>query len=145
MKKLLLATALLALIGCDEANVADTQTDTTTESAVQAEVPEEVIEVTAEELWAAYDKNELAGDKAYKDKTLIVTGVLNSIESGLGDTPYLTLKAGDEYNFNTPQAHFNKSETDSLIALSKGENVTLKCTGNGEVMGSPMLSDCTLV
>lgn len=145
MKKLLLAAALVALVGCDDATVADTQADTATEATTQAAAPEEVVEVTAEELWATYDKNELAGDKAYKDKALVVTGVLDSIESGLGDTPYLTLKAGDEYNFNTPQAHFDKSETDSLVSLSKGESVTLACTGDGEVMGSPMLSGCTVV
>lgn len=141
MKKIILAVAVLALAGCDD-------TTTTTQSDAVTEAPaasEEVAEVTAEELWAAYDKNELAGDQAYKDKTIVVTGVLDSIESGLGDTPYLTLRAGDEYNFNTPQAHFDKSETDSLVTLSKGESVTLRCKGDGEIMGSPMLSNCTIV
>lgn len=141
MKKILLAVAVLALIGCDDTTTT-AQSDTATEAPA---APEEVIEVTAEELWAAYDKNELAGDQAYKDKTIVVTGVLDSIESGLGDTPYLTLRAGDEYNFNTPQAHFDKSETDSLVTLSKGESVTLRCKGDGEIMGSPMLSGCTIV
>lgn len=141
MKKILLAVAVFALVGCDDTTTT-TQPETTTEAAA---APEEVVEVTAEELWAAYDQNELAGDKAYKGKTLVVTGVLDSIESGLGDTPYLTLRAGDEYNFNTPQAHFDKAETDSLISLSKGETVTLRCIGDGEIIGSPMLSDCTIV
>jgi hypothetical protein len=140
MKKILLAVTVLALMGCD-----DTTTTAPSETANDAPAaPEEVIEITAEELWATYDKNELAGDQAYKDKTLVITGVVDSIESGLGDTPYLTLRAGDEYNFSKPQAHFDKTETDSLVTLSKGDNITLKCKGNGEIMGSPMLSDCTM-
>ena len=141
MKKILLAVTVLALMGCD-----DTATTASSETANDAPTaPEAVIEITAEELWATYDKNELAGDQAYKDKTLVITGVVDSIESGLGDTPYLTLRAGDEYNFSTPQAHFDKTETDGLVTLSKGDNITLKCKGNGEIMGSPMLSDCTIL
>ena len=142
MKKIFLATILVALVGCDDAN---TETNVATESNTQSEAPVETIEVTADELLKAYKENELAGDKAYKGKNLIVTGILDSIESGMGDSPYLTLKAGDEYEFNTPQAHFQKSETDSLIELKKGESVTLHCIGNGEIIGSPMISDCKVV
>lgn len=157
MKKLLLALGVLALIGflfnnIDTSNTpaapeAQAETQAATESAevVTPEPEEEVIEVTADELLAAYKENELAGDKQFKGKTLIVTGVLDSIQSGFGDTPYLMLKAGDEYEFNMPQAHFNASETDSLVALKKGESIQIQCVSDGEMMGSPMLKDCKVV
>lgn len=157
MKKLLLALGVLALIGflfnnIDTSNTpaapeAQAETQAATESAevVTPEPEEEVIEVTADELLAAYKENELAGDKKFKGKILLVTGVLDSIESGMGDTPYLLLKAGDEFEFSMPQAHFDKSETDSLVALRKGERIKIQCVGNGEVIGSPMLKDCKVV
>lgn len=159
MKKLLLALGILALIGflfnnIDTPNTpaapqAQAEAQTATESAEvvtpEPEPQEEVIEVTADELLAAYKENELAGDQKYKGKTLLVTGVLDSIQSGMGDTPYLLLKAGDEFEFSMPQAHFDKSETDSLVALKKGESIQIQCVSDGEMMGSPMLKGCKVV
>lgn len=156
MKKLFLVAGLLVLSACSDNTATvpqDVQADASQETVVTAEtevVPEaepveEVIKVTADELLAAYKENELAGDKQFKGKTLIVTGVLDSIQSGFGDTPYLMLKAGDEYEFNMPQAHFDASETDSLVALKKGESIQIQCVSDGEMMGSPMLKDCKVV
>ncbi len=148
MNKILLAAALLALVGCSDNSTvtADTPVETeATEVAAQPEIVVETVEVTADELLAAYKENELAGDQKYKGKTLVVTGVLDSIQSGIGDAPFLLLKAGDEYEFNMPQAHFDKSETDSLVALKKGESITVQCVSGGEVMGSPMLNECKVI
>lgn len=147
MKKIFLAAALLALVGCSDNSTSAPETQAATESAevVTPEPKEEVIEVTADELVAAYKENELAGDQKYKGKTLLVTGVLDSIQSGIDDTPFLLLKAGGEFEFNMPQAHFAKSETDSLVALKKGESIKIKCVSDGEMIGSPMLKDCKVV
>ncbi len=148
MNKILLAAALLALVGCSDNSTvtADTPVEAeTTEVAAQPEIIVETVEVTADELLAAYKENELAGDQKYKGKTLVVTGVLDSIQSGIGDAPFLLLKAGDEYEFNMPQAHFDKSETESLVALKKGESITVQCVSSGEVMGSPMLNECKVI
>lgn len=157
MKKLFLVAGLLALSGCSDNSTAtepqdaqiETQQETVAnpEAEVVAEVEpaEEAINVTADELLAAYKENELAGDKQFKGKTLLVTGVLDSIQSGVGDSPFLLLKAGDEFEFNMPQAHFDASETDSLIALKKGENIQIQCVSDGEMMGSPVLKNCKVV
>lgn len=147
MKKLLLAAALLALVGCSDnsATTPDTQVATESAEVVTPEPVVETIEVTADELLDAYKENELAGDKKYKGKTLVVTGVLDSIQSGMGDTPFLLLKAGDEFEFNMPQAHFDASETDSLVALKKGESIKIQCVSDGEMIGSPMLKECKVV
>lgn len=155
MKKLLLGLGILAFIGLLFNSIATPNTSVAPDAQAQAvtesdevATPEpvvETIEVTADELLAAYKENELAGDQKYKGKTLLVTGVLDSIQSGMGDTPYLLLKAGDEFEFSMPQAHFDKSETDSLVALKKGERIKIQCVGNGEVIGSPMLKDCKVV
>ena len=150
MKKLFLVAGLLVLSACSDNTATapqDVQADASQETVVtpETEPAEEVLNVTADELLAAYKENELAGDKQFKGKTLIVTGVLDSIQSGFGDTPYLMLKAGDEYEFNMPQAHFNASETDSLVALKKGESIQIQCVSDGEMMGSPMLKDCKVV
>ena len=146
MKKLFLVAGLLVLSACsDNATTTPQENVAETEVASEAAPVEEVINVTADELLAAYKENELAGDKQFKGKTLLVTGVLDSIQSGIGDSPFLLLKAGDEFEFNMPQAHFNASETDSLVALKKGARIQIQCVSEGEMMGSPMLKDCKVV
>ncbi len=146
MKKLFLVAGLLVLSACsDNATTTPQENVAETEVASEAAPVEEVINVTADELLAAYKENELAGDKQFKGKTLLVTGVLDSIQSGIGDSPFLLLKAGDEFEFNMPQAHFNASETDSLVALKKGARIQIQCVSEGEMMGAPMLKDCKVV
>ena len=147
MKKLFLVAGLLVLSACTDNATTPQENVATTETEVASEAApvEEVINVTADELLAAYKENELAGDKQFKGKTLLVTGVLDSIQSGIGDSPFLLLKAGDEFEFNMPQAHFNASETDSLVALKKGARIQIQCVSEGEMMGAPMLKDCKVV
>jgi hypothetical protein len=42
------------------------------------------------------------------------------------------------------QARFSKEYSDSTAALAKGQVVTVACTELTEVIGSPILSDCTM-
>ena len=81
----------------------------------------------------------------FKDKNLIVTGKIESIESGIADMPYIMLKAGGDMEFMKPQAHFNKEDTPVLAKLKKGQAIKLQCVGNGEVGGMPMLKDCKVL
>lgn len=97
---------------------------------------------TAEGLEKTYSDNELRGDKKFKNKEFRVNGVVGSIESGLGDKPYIVFKTK---SFNSPQAHFVKSEEDKLIDLNKNQKISLICTGDGEIAGTPILKKCRFV
>ena len=146
MKKLALLLLPLMLQACGEqptnSNNTASTTATTTEAATPTETP---ITVTADELLKGYKENELAGDQKFKDKNLIVTGKIESIESGSADMPYIMLKAGGDMEFMKPQAHFNKEDTPVLAKLKKGQAIKLQCVGNGEVGGMPMLKDCKVL
>ena len=148
MKKLALLILPLMLQACGEqptnsnTTAATTATTTTPEAATPTETP---MTVTADELLKGYKENELAGDQKFKDKNLIVTGKIESIESGIADMPYIMLKAGGDMEFMKPQAHFNKEDTPVLAQLKKGQAIKLQCVGNGEVGGMPMLKDCKVL
>lgn len=146
MKKLALLMLPLMLQACGEqptnSNTTASTTATTTEAATPTETP---MTVTADELLKSYKENELAGDQKYKDKLLIVTGKLDSIQSGIGDSPFILLKAGGDMEFNKPQAHFDKSQSADLAKLKKGTAIKIQCTGNGEIAGAPMLKDCKVL
>ena len=101
--------------------------------------------VPAETILKTYSENEVRGDKHYKDKKFIVTGMIKGIDSGFGDEPYITFTTKNKYSFNTVQARFKKSEQDKLVDLNKGQKIEIYCTGAGEITGSPMLKNCEFV
>lgn len=89
----------------------------------------------------AYGANQVAGDQKFYGKLLWVTGTIRSINSGIGNTPYLV--AASQNNFLGPQLHFASGEDIARIAkLTKGEKISLFCVGSGSMAGTPMLKDC---
>lgn len=98
----------------------------------------ETVAVTAEALGDAYAANEVAADQLYKDKLLAVTGVIESIQSGLGGEPFVVLKT--KQMFQGAQVHGLTKEV--AAALKKGDDLSVVCTGGGEAIGAPMLNKC---
>lgn len=98
------------------------------------------IAVTSDEVLKTYTENEARADKYYKGKSLIVSGVVGGIKSGINDEPYVVFKAKNM--FQAPQARFLESENDKVIELNKGNKVSLLCLGAGEVGGTPTFKDC---
>lgn len=102
------------------------------------------VSVTADALLAAYKENEIAANQKYKDKRLLLSARIASIEADIGDDPYLVLSAGSEFEFNRPHARMARSEAASAAALKKGQKITLLCIGASEIAGTPMLDDCSI-
>ncbi len=94
---------------------------------------EEVIEITAQQLYSDYDANEIAADQKYKGKLLKVTGVINSIGTDILGDPYIVLTGGGEYEVWGVQCTFpnTKSWKDKIATMEKGEtwHIKGKCTG----------------
>jgi len=106
------------------------------EAAPQANV------VTPEQLRAAYERNEVAAQEQYGAKFLRMTGVLHSIELDLTDDPTLSFETGQPYE----QVNVNLAEgqKDAAMKLGKGEKATVLCGKISEVLGTPVLGDCTI-
>lgn len=110
--------------------------------------------VSAQDVAKTYEENEAAGDQKYYKKQLVVDGVVDAINSGLGNEPYVLFRSPNM--FQHPQAQFgssvlasltssptNPSETELRIAgLKKGQRIVLVCNGGGSVAGTPMFNDC---
>ncbi|OTA20145.1 hypothetical protein Xbed_01619 [Xenorhabdus beddingii] len=103
----------------------------------------DAIFVTARELQKNYAANEARGDKTYKDKDMIITGIVSSIDSSLGDIPIVTLKTNDM--FSSVHVRFKKQYRDIAIDLNKNQKVTFFCKGDGVIIGSPTVSQCAPV
>lgn len=136
------ALVVIGLFAGGNESTTQKQDESTTEKVVVVE--EAPIQVKASELLNAYKNNEIAANQQFKDKPLLVTAIVESIEAGLMDEPYLVLKAGDQFEFNKPQAHLAKSDANKAATLNKGQQIVLRCIGNSEIAGTPMLKDCVI-
>ena len=116
---------------------ADAAEATRTEQAAPAA---DAIKITARELFKAYDANEVAADSKFKGKPIEITGVVEAISSDITDEPVVQLSGGEMFQM----VHANGLDTATAAGLSKGQEITLACTGAGEVIGTPSLSDCSL-
>lgn len=101
------------------------------------------MEVDAKKLFADYNANEVKADSMYKGKTLKVSGVIDSIDSGVMDEAILMLKTNNEFEY--VMAHIDESDKAKAAELSKNSNVIVQCISDGEMMGSPMLNDCKIL
>lgn len=98
-------------------------------------------QTTPAELAGAYEANTVAADMRFKGKKFKVTGTVDSINTGIGDGIYLTMRGGTPYML--PQFALVDSEKGAAAALKKGQNVSLICTGGGDIAKIPMSRRCT--
>lgn len=100
-----------------------------------------IVRVSADLLQNIYSANEVNADLKYKDKDLLVTGVVTSIDRSVGSNYFLKLKGGDNM-FMSPHAKMADGFVDYLAGLKKGQSVTLFGKCDGMLMGSVSLSQC---
>ena len=114
------------------------------DSSSTNETKDEIHLYTASYIQEIYDKNEVKGDLKFKGKQFYVTGAIASIDSSLNDQPAVHFATDTGNQFQSPTAFFKDYENklEQIADLSKGQEIKLLCTGNGEMVGSPMLSDC---
>lgn len=138
-----LATILIFAIGAaifGGSSGSDNQSAAVDNAAAEPAAPP--MPVTARELAAAYEANEVAAQKKYGGQRLAVTGIVDGVDLDLLDNPVLKLVGVNE--FSPVQASFTKDYSDKLGELSKGQKVTITCDKLSEVIGTPMLHDCTI-
>lgn len=99
---------------------------------------EEIIAITAEALYQAYEDNEVAANLKYKDKQLEVTGTISDFGVDVFGTSYIMLATGG--SFKDTQVFFKKGEEEKIAELSKGQSVTVIGKGGGLIITSVVLN-----
>ena len=109
----------LLLVGCE----------TSAEVAREIRDVEPQMTVSANDLLGDYEANEVAADLKYKDKVVLVTGVIKSFVSG--DEPKVYFDTGG--GFTEVTCGFSPEEVVSVAELRKGQQITFrgKVTGKG--------------
>ena len=104
--------------------------------------PKNLLVVSAEELFRAYEENELKADAAYKDKLFAVQGTVHSVGRDILGTPYVALRAGGQAIFLV-QCMFAAKDEARLAQITQGQTLTIAGKGGGK-MGNVLLFDCWL-
>lgn len=103
-----------------------------------------VLEVSAQQLAQAYERNTVAADQQFKGKRFSVTGVVGSINTDLFGKPYVTLRGGVN-QFMEPQFKLDSAHRNYAAGLQQGLRITLVCRGRGDVAKAPMSDECVPV
>lgn len=98
------------------------------------------LNVTVDELEAAYAQNTVAADARFKGRPLVVESVVQNINTDIGGGAYLVLGRQDQ--ILAPQAGIAESDRGTAASLHPGSRVRLLCMGAGDIAKMPMLSDC---
>ena len=110
--------------------------------AVAEEVAAPPLNVTAEELYAAYAANEVSADDKFRGKRILVYGPVSSIDKDIADNIVVRLEGGGN-SLATVDATIPNSEKSKAAALAKGDKIALLCLGAGRSVGSPRLDRCS--
>jgi hypothetical protein len=109
-------------------------------TAAAPTIPKASSQVTASELWAAYARNVRDADREFRDKAVVVNGVVQSVERDYEGSMVARLSTGDA--FESVNAKLATRADPSQVGVIKGRAVSLLCVGRGALMGAPQLSGC---
>lgn len=98
------------------------------------------LKVSAVKLFNDYSENEVAADDKYKEKSLEVGGVVESIDKQPFGGVVVRLKSSNP--FMSVDANLSYEMKEKAGKLKKGQKLTVRCEGDGLMLGSPQLSDC---
>jgi hypothetical protein len=103
-------------------------------------IPKASVEVTASELWAAYARDPAQANLQFRDRSVVVTGVVRSIERDYEGSMVARLSTGDA--FETVNAKLATRNDPTIVGVTKGRLVSLLCVGRGALLGAPQLGGC---
>lgn len=89
---------------------------------------EEIKEITSDQLIQAYDENEIAADKIYKNKRYRITGKVNSISEVLSSLSVTLTKLTNDFNFTYINLQLKDSDKEKVSKLKKEEEITIEGT-----------------
>jgi tRNA_anti-like len=77
--------------------------------------------ISAYDVAKQYEENQVDADQKFFDKQLQVNGTIESINSGIGNEPYITMRGSNQ--FLSPQIHFDEGNIEKIASLKKGRRL----------------------
>ena len=96
--------------------------------------------LTASELWALYNVDSAKADARFKNQPVSVTGTVADVRRDYHGEIMLRLSTGDA--LETVRATIVNHDDSGRSIPVRGQLVSLRCTGRGKLIGSPVLDGC---
>ncbi len=94
---------------------------------------------TAKEYEADFDANEIAADRKYHSKKLLLYGTVKSIDKDVRGGGYFTLASS---NLIGVQAHLSQDSLDRAASQKRGDRVALACDAGMRIIGFATADNC---
>lgn len=89
---------------------------------------------------AAYLENEVAANKMFYGKTLLLNATISRIDDELDEKPGVALEGLNE--FMNSMAYFKDGNIDKISSLKKHQSINLVCTSSDEIAGIIVFTEC---
>jgi tRNA_anti-like len=96
--------------------------------------------LTATELWDLYNLDADKADARFRDKTVNVTGTVADVRHDFRGNLLLRLSTSEPFD-NVRATVLGRDDGPRPLA-TRGQVVTLHCTGHGALIGAPLLEGC---
>jgi tRNA_anti-like len=98
------------------------------------------VKVTAGQLFAAYQANEMAAQQKYGNKTLEVSGIIDGVDLDFSDNPVVKLKTSNP--IMAVSVTLTSETQKAAAAYAKGQKISFLCEELSEVISMPQLKEC---
>lgn len=108
--------------------------------ASQARPNKEFVSTSAREMFAEYEANEVAADRAFKGKEIDIVGTVQSIDKDAFNNIVVQLQTSNQ--FMPVSAVLQDRYESEAASMNKADIVEFVCIGAGRSVGRPVLKDC---
>ncbi len=100
-------------------------------------------QISCGNLYDEFQANEVRTIRNYKDKEVVITGTVTSIDADFNDNAIIVLGTGkNDFGISSCRLSPNKKNQDFAYNLEKGQSVRLRCNDINEMVGSPTAENC---
>jgi ribosomal protein L40E len=97
-------------------------------------------ELTAADLWSAYTHDPVGADRQFRDRSMLLTGTVRSVDRDFEGDMVIRLATPDPRD--SVNATLATRNDPALASVVKGRPVSLLCVGRGALIGAPLLASC---
>jgi hypothetical protein len=101
------------------------------------------LEMSAADLWMEYARDPAGADRRFRDRPVVVSGTVRSIERDFDGRLMVRLSTGDA--LDTVNAKLAIRNDPAIAGVSKGRPLALECVGRGALIGAPLLGSCSVL
>ena len=103
------------------------------------------MKVTTADFIAEFDKNQIAAEDKYKDKSIEFTAVIRNISEDIVGTPFLSLQPTEDKAYFGTTIKCDFKDKAELTSFANGQSVTLQGTVTTQSLGIIGVKDCKAV